>query len=80
MSTFERVKKCVVDSAGVDEARVTAEAKLYGDLDLDSLDEVDLAIELEVEFGIEISDEVIESSFTVGDIVKSVDGLLAKAA
>jgi acyl carrier protein len=80
MTTFERVRKCIVDCAGVDENAVNTDATLYGDLDLDSLDEVDLAITLEEEFGIEISDEQIEASFTVGDIVNVVDAQLRRFA
>lgn len=77
MTTFERVKKCIVECAGVDEAIVVEGADLADDIGLDSLDQVDLSIELETEFGVEISDELIESLFTVGDIVKAVEGLLA---
>lgn len=76
MTTFERVKKCIVECASVYEAIIVTEANLADDIGLDSLDQVDLSIELETEFGVEISDEVIESAFTVGDIVKAVEGLL----
>lgn len=76
MSTFERVKKSIVDVSGVKEDIVTVDAKIYDDLDLDSLDEVDLVITLEVEFNIEISDDEIASAYTVGDIVDAIDAKL----
>lgn len=65
MTTFERVKKSIVDVSGVNEDVVTLEAKILEDLDLDSLDEVDLVITLEIEFNIEISDDEIASAYTV---------------
>ena len=77
MTTFERVQAVIAKQAFVDVDKVTEEANLADDLGIDSLDTVEIAIELEGEFNIEISDEVIESAFTVGDVVKAVEGLLA---
>lgn len=67
--TLDRVKKIIVDRLGVDEAEVTLEASFKEDLGADSLDVVELVMELEDEFGIEISDEDAEKVTTVGEVV-----------
>jgi acyl carrier protein len=79
MTTFEKLKGIIVENFGVDADRITPEASISTDLDLDSLDEVELAIEIENDFEIEVSDEQIEASFTVGDLVKVIDTQLAAA-
>lgn len=70
---FERVKKIVVDRLGVDEAEVTPEASFKDDLGADSLDVVELVMELEDEFDLEISDEDAEKVTTVGEVVKYIE-------
>ena len=65
----EKVKKIIIDQLGVDEAEVTAEAKLVDDLGADSLDTVELVMALEEEFGIEIPDEDAEKIATVRDAI-----------
>ncbi|MCY7911849.1 acyl carrier protein, partial [Bacillus haynesii] len=57
---LERVTKIIVDRLGVDEADVTLEASFKEDLGADSLDVVELVMELEDEFDMEISDEDAE--------------------
>ncbi|RYL92923.1 acyl carrier protein [Sporolactobacillus sp. Y61] len=69
---LERVKKIVVDRLGVDEADVKPEASFKEDLDADSLDIVELVMELEDEFNLEISDEDAEKIQTVGDVVNYI--------
>jgi acyl carrier protein len=71
--TFERVKKIVVDRLGVDESKVTLEASFKDDLGADSLDVVELVMELEDEFDLEISDEDAEKITTVGEVVKYIE-------
>ncbi|MFT8361691.1 MAG: acyl carrier protein [Sporolactobacillus sp.] len=66
---LERVKKIVVDRLGVDEADVKPEASFKEDLDADSLDIVELVMELEDEFNLEISDEDAEKIQSVGDVI-----------
>ena len=70
---FDRVKRIVVDRLGVDEAQVTQEASFKDDLGADSLDVVELVMELEDEFDLEISDEDAEKINTVGDVVKYIE-------
>jgi acyl carrier protein len=72
-STFERVKKIIVDRLGVEESKVTLEASFKEDLGADSLDVVELVMELEDEFDMEISDEDAEKISTVGEVVNYIE-------
>ncbi|RKD75403.1 MULTISPECIES: acyl carrier protein [Sinobaca] len=65
----ERVKGIVVERLGVEETEVTREARFKEDLGADSLDVVELVMELEDEFDLEISDEDAEKIVTVADVV-----------
>ena len=72
-STYERMKKIVVEQLGVDEDEVKPEASFVDDLNADSLDLVELIMSLEEEFGAEISDEDAENIRTVQDAVDYID-------
>jgi acyl carrier protein len=74
----ERVKKIVVESLGVDEAKVTESATFIEDLGADSLDAVELVIGFKEEFGCVISDEVAEKIVTVQDAIALVETHVAK--
>jgi acyl carrier protein len=69
---LERVKKIVVERLNVDPSEVTLEAGIKEDLGADSLDVVDLIMELEEEFNIEVNEEDAEKITTVGDIVEYI--------
>lgn len=69
---LERVTKIIVDRLGVDEAEVKLESKFKDDLGADSLDVVELVMELEDEFDMEISDEEAQNIATVGDAVNYI--------
>ncbi|MCG7342838.1 acyl carrier protein [Sporosarcina sp. ACRSL] len=73
LSVLERVTKVVVDRLGVDESEVKPEASFRDDLGADSLDVVELVMELEDEFDMEISDDDAEKIGTVGDAVKYIE-------
>jgi acyl carrier protein len=66
---FEKVRDIVVDQLGVDEERVTMDAKFRDDLEADSLDLVELIMAFEEEFGGEISDEEAQKITSVGEAV-----------
>ncbi|NLI67894.1 MAG: acyl carrier protein [Bacilli bacterium] len=70
---FERVKAIIVEQLDVEEDKVTMEASFREDLEADSLDVVELVMELEDEFGLEIADEEAEKINTVGDAVKYIE-------
>ena len=70
---FERVKKVAVAQLNVNNDEVTLEASFTKDLGADSLDQVELVMALEEEFGIEIPDEDAEKIQTVGDVSKYID-------
>jgi len=67
--TFEKVKAIIVEQLGVDEEKVTPEARFREDLEADSLDLVELIMAFEEEFGGEISDEEAQGITTVGEAV-----------
>ena len=69
----EKVVKIIVDKLGVKESEVTPEATFTGDLCADSLDTVELIMEFEKEFGIQIPDEAAEKIQTVGDVIKLLE-------
>lgn len=69
---LERVKRIVIDRLGVDEDQVTLEASFKDDLGADSLDVVELVMELEDEFDLDISDEDAEKITTVGEVVSYI--------
>ncbi len=68
-----QVKQLVVEHLGVDEGKVTDQAKFVDDLGADSLDIVEFVMALEEAFGIEISDEDAEKIQTVGDAIAYVE-------
>ncbi|MGQ9683739.1 MAG: acyl carrier protein [Anaerolineae bacterium] len=73
---FERVKKIIVDQLGVDESKVTLEARFRQDLEADSLDLVELIMAFEEQFGGEISDEDAQKITTVGEAVSYLQARL----
>lgn len=73
MSTFEIVQDIIVQQLNVKCDDVKPESLLYDDLMADSLDAVEIAMELEVEFNIVLTEETVRSWITVKDIVDSVD-------
>ncbi|UCZ51767.1 acyl carrier protein [Bacillus shivajii] len=72
-ATLDRIAKIVSERLGVDESEVKPEATFKDDLGADSLDVVELVMELEDEFDLEISDEDAEKISTVGDVINYID-------
>ena len=71
--TTTKVKAIIVDKLGVDEAEVTPEASFTNDLGADSLDTVELIMEFEKEFDIQIPDDQAEAIATVGDAISFIE-------
>ena len=66
---FERIKEIIVEQLGVDEGKVTMEARFREDLEADSLDLVELIMEFEDVFGGQSSDAEAQQIRTVGEAV-----------
>ena len=71
--TATKVKAIIVDKLGVDEAEVTSEANFTNDLGADSLDTVELIMEFEKEFDIQIPDDQAENISTVGQAIQYIE-------
>lgn len=75
MAVFEKVQEIIVKELKVDPAKVTLEASLKDDLGADSLDAVEIVMDIEDEFGVEIDDTKAETISTVGDLVAYIEEL-----
>ena len=69
----EKVKAIIVDNLGVDASEVVNEASFTNDLGADSLDTVELIMEFEKEFDIQIPDDKAEAIATVGDAIAFIE-------
>ncbi len=74
----DKVKTIICDQLMVDQEEITDESSFVEDLGADSLDTVELIMEFEDEFGIEIPDEQAEKISTVGEAVAYLEKLLAE--
>ena len=72
---YDKVKEIIIDKLGVEDSKITMEAKFIDDLGADSLDTVELIMQFEEEFNIEIPDEEAEGLRSVG---QAVDYILTK--
>ncbi len=70
---FEKIKKIISEQLEVDQTIITESATITGDLGADSLDLVDLAMSIEDEFDIELSDDALEKIKTVGDLATYIE-------
>jgi len=73
MSTFDKIKEVIIDKLGVEDSAITEEAHFVDDLGADSLDTVELIMEFEEEFGIEIPDEDAEKITTVANALEYIE-------
>jgi acyl carrier protein len=74
---LERIRAIFKDNFAIDPVRVTPEARLFDELDLDSIDAVDLAIKLQEMTGRRIKPEEFKQVRTVGDVISAIESLLA---
>ena len=73
MTTFEKLKHIIADQLGVKLENIKPEASFKDDFEADSLDMVNLTMEIEDEFAIEISDKVAATLQTVGDVLHYIE-------
>jgi acyl carrier protein len=71
-STLDKVKSVVADKLGVDLAKIKDTSSIVDDLGADSLDQVELVMAFEEEFGCEIPDEIAEKIITIKDAVEHI--------
>jgi len=71
--TYSEIKALIVDLLGVDEGKVTMDARFREELEADSLDLVELIMAFEDKFGSEISDDDAQKITMVGEAVKYID-------
>lgn len=76
MSTFDKVKEILIEQLECDEAKVTESASIVDDLGADSLDFVEIGMELEDAFDVEIEESAYADMNTVADIVSAIDSQL----
>jgi len=74
---FERLKHVLQETFDIDPARITLSARLYDDLDIDSIDAVDLMVKLRPLVEKRLQPEAFRSVRTVGDVVDALYGFLA---
>ncbi|GIR22956.1 acyl carrier protein [bacterium] len=73
MSTFDKVKEVIIDKLGIEDSKIESGSSFVDDLGADSLDTVELIMQLEEEFGIEIPDEDAEKITTVQAAVDYIE-------
>ena len=72
-----RIKEIIIDKLGIEESKISLEARFIEDLGADSLDTVELIMQFEEEFDIEISDDDAEGLTTVGSSIDYINSKLA---
>ena len=70
---FEKLKQIIVNEVShVDASKITMDARFIDDLEMDSLDVVQVVMAIEAQFGIEVPDDAAEHMTTVSDAVKAI--------
>ena len=70
---YKKIKDALMSHAGVEESKIDLDARFVEDLNIDSLDLVDLIMMLEEEYGVEFDEDAAESIKTIGDVVDYID-------
>ena len=73
---YDKIKEIIIDKLGINDGKITMDAKFIDDLGADSLDTVELIMQFEEEFGIEIPDEEAEDLLSVGQVVDYITNKL----
>ncbi len=74
--TFDKVKQIILSELNIDPAKISLDSRIAEDLGADSLDAVELIMNIEDEFGISINDEDAANIKTVGQLVNYVDSAI----
>ena len=74
---YDKIKEIIIDKLGIEDGKITMAAKFIDDLGADSLDTVELIMQFEEEFGIEIPDEEAEGLLSVGQAVDYITNKLS---
>lgn len=77
---LKEISAVLADEFECDSAKLTADARLYEDLDLDSIDAVDLVVRLQQQTGIKVQAEDFKSIRTLGDVAGVIERLVAEQA
>ncbi|MDO5456885.1 MAG: acyl carrier protein [Atopococcus tabaci] len=72
-AVYEEVKRLIVERMGVDASKITPDTTFKDDLGADSLDMVELVMEMEDHFGVEVSDDDAENMLTVGKVASFIE-------
>lgn len=80
IAVYAMVRRIFVELFEIDESLLTMEAKLYEDLDIDSIDAVDLIVRLKDEMNLKVSPEQYREIRTIGDVVNTLAATLASDA
>ena len=73
MTTFEKLKKIISEQLYVDESKITMDSDIVEDVEADSIEMVDIVMDIEDEFGVEIPDDAMETMHRIGDVVEYID-------
>ena len=73
---YDKVKEIIIDKLGAEDSKINLEAKFIDDLGADSLDTVELIMQFEEEFGIEIPDDEAEKLLSIGQAVDFISNKL----
>ena len=73
---YDKIKEIIIDKLGIEDGKITMDAKFIDDLGADSLDTVELIMQFEEEFSIEIPDEEAEGLLSVGQALDYITNKL----
>ena len=73
MTTFEKLKKIISEQLYVAESKITMDSDIVEDFEADSIEMVDIVMDIEDEFGVEIPDDAMETMHRIGDVVEYID-------
>ena len=73
---YDKIKEIIIDKLGIEVGKISMDAKFIDDLGADSLDTVELIMQFEEEFGIEIPDDEAEGLLSVGQAVDYITNKL----